>query len=108
MIDLLVSGARIFGKLAGFLGGAGKWFITVLAIASLFCAAIAAILFLTARGIESGRAWARITGILTTLLTLLISVGALTTAERPVPLAGFIAMAVFSVYAVWTLLWHFS
>jgi hypothetical protein len=108
LIDLLVSGARTFGQLAAFVGGAGKWFITLLAVASLVCVGFAALLPLTARGLYAGRAWARVVGILLTVLTLLVSLGALTAVGRPVTLIAFVALTVFSVYAIWALGWHFS
>jgi len=108
LIDLLISGARIFSKMAAFLGGAGKWFITLLAVVALVCVGAAALILLTARGLYAGRNWARTLGIVLALFSLLFSLGTLTALQRPVPMIMSVAVAAFSVYAIWALGWRFS
>ena len=72
LIDLLVGGARIFGKALSVLGELGKWALVILAAACFLLVLISVVLFFTARGIHAGRAWARILGILLAVGALLL------------------------------------
>jgi hypothetical protein len=107
LIDLFVSGFRLFGKILALFGGAVQWALLALAVASFLSSLFALILFFTARGIEAGRPWARILGILLALVPLFCSLAALTALDRSLPWALAAITAVASVYVIWTLGWRF-
>ena len=108
LIDLLVGGARLFGKFFELFAGAAKWAFTVLAILLFIVALFAGALFLTSRGIAAGRSWARSLGILLALAPLLMSLSFAMTVRTagPVLIAG--AVAAVSFYVVWALSMRFA
>ncbi len=108
LIDLLVGGAAIVAKGFALLGGAAKWALTLLAVASLLIIVLALILFLTSRGLHAGRPWARVLGILVALVAMLISSLILTSLRQPVPLTLSVAGAAGSLYIIWALVWRFN
>lgn len=99
LIDLLMSGARAFGKVAGFVGAMGQAIIAGLAIVSLFVLIYAIGLYFTGRGLAAGAAWGRILGILLMVVPFLASVIAVLSTRRPLPLL----VAAASGYVLWRL-----
>lgn len=108
LVALLVSGARIFGRLFEMFSGAAKWAFTALAVAALAIVSAALILFVTARGIEAGRGWARAVGIVCALGPLLISVLSLLAGPRPLAATLCLATVCVSIYVIWALLARFA
>lgn len=108
LITMLVSGARIFGRLFEMFSGAAKWAFTAIAVAALAIVSAAVILFMTARGIEAGRGWARAAGIVCALLPLLISVLGLLAGPRPLTVTLCFATVCVSIYVIWALMARFA
>lgn len=108
LIDLLVSGFRLLGRFFEFFAGATQFILLIAAAVSFVGALLAVLLFMTGRGINSGRSWARVLGIGLALVSLVVSLLALTAVERSIVFAVSGLMAVASVYIVWTLGWRFT
>ena len=108
LIDLLVSSFHLFGRVLTLFAGAAKWAILVVALASFFCVAAAVLLFLTARGIQAGRPWARVLGIVLTLVPLVVSLAVVATLHRTLWVILSTIVAALSVYVIWTLALRFN
>jgi hypothetical protein len=108
LIDLLVAGVQTFGKVFGLLGEAAQWFLTLLAGVSLLSTLFAVMLFFTARGLQSGRAWARALGILLALLPFLISLLMVLSTRRFMPMTFGMLIAAASGYVLWALCLRFA
>ncbi len=108
LIDGLVAGGSIIGKAFAFAGGAMSWAMTIFTIGASIILVIAAVLLLIARGLNAGRQWARVLGIVITLIPLCGSLITLTSFQKPVPIVlGTILMAA-SAYIIFALGWRFA
>jgi len=81
-VDLLVTGATLFGKTMGFLGAMGQAIITGLAVLAFFVLLYAVGLYIAGRGLSADRQWARILAILLTLVPFLLSLGVSLSSRR--------------------------
>ncbi len=108
MVDLLETGAHVFGKAFEFLGAAGEWILTALAVVLFFVSLFSVVLFLTGRGLHRRQVWARILATLFALWLLLISlVGFLSIGRSAQSLLPLLAAAA-SVYVLWALWRRFA
>jgi len=108
LIDLFVSGFAIFGKLLGLFSGVAKWLILVLAAASFVAVVFAVTLYFTARGLNAGRMWARVLGVVLAVAPLLLSLGTVLSTRRTLPFAIAGLTAAASAYTIYTLCWRFQ
>lgn len=108
LIDLFVSGFTIFGKLLGLFTGVAKWLILLLTAVSLIAVVFAVALFLTARGLNAGRMWARVLGVALAIAPLLLSLGAVLSTRRTLPFAIAASTAAASGYTIYILCWRFQ
>jgi hypothetical protein len=104
-VDLLVFSFALIGKLLELLGGAVEWMLGVLVLLSLLCLSFAALLFVTARGLNAGKTWARVCGLLLAFIVLLCS-GFLSTIPKATPPALILAGG--ALYVLWVLGWRYA
>jgi hypothetical protein len=107
LIDLFVGGFRLFGKLFEFIGGAGKWAILILAAVSFLAVVLALAMFFTARGLNAGQLWARISGIAIAVVPLLLSLVLFLSLRSLAPRALAAAAVYGTGWVIWTLGWRF-
>jgi hypothetical protein len=101
-VRMIEAGANVFGAFFRFIGTAGEWVFTALAIAFFLALLAALILFLTGRGLHADATWARILAGLFSAGFLLASLGAMLALRRGwMPLIALAAAG--PVYTIWTL-----
>lgn len=108
IIDGLVWGASVVAKAVSLANRGAEWVMGVAAILSLCITIVAAILFAIARGLHGNRTWARISGILTLLMPLMVCVLILTSSRRPLPMALGATGVLLTGCAIWVLGWRFT
>jgi len=108
LMDLIIWGFRLFGKLFEALGDAAKWVMTMLAVASFLAIGVSVVFYYTARGLHAGRSWARVVGILLAILPLLISLLAVASSHRSMATLFFAMIGAACVFVIWTLGWRFA
>jgi len=108
LIDLGMAVARGIGKVLSFFGEAAKWLFVVLAVVALVCLVFSVLLFYTSRGLQAGRNWSRIAGIVLAVAPLLLSLLAILSTRRGMPFLLSTLMAAGSGYVIWALGWHYS
>lgn len=104
LVNYLVDGVRVLGKIVGFLGEVGQAVLTALACVALSLFLFGVLCFFTGRGLHENAAWARLVAMGISGVSLLIaSLAILSTRRMPgLVLLGPIAAA--SGYALWALL----
>ena len=107
LVSLLVSGARVMGKVASFMGDMAQAFVTGLAILALVLTLVAVAMFYTSRGLQAGATWARVVAIAITIAALCVSLVGSLALRLPVSLAMY-ALFAASLYAMWALTLRFS
>jgi hypothetical protein len=107
MVNLIETGARIFGSVFKFIGDAGQWVITAFTAICFLILLLAGALFLIGRGLHAHAAWARAVGALFVLSTLLVSlVGMLSLRRGGWAISS--SLVAISTYATWVLLRRFA
>ena len=102
-VDLLVTGAHVFGKAFQFMGDLGEWMIMGVAVILFFVSLLALVIFLTGRGLHRRQGWAKIVASLFAFWLLLTSVVSfLSLGRSSMSLLPLLATSV-SVYALWAL-----
>jgi uncharacterized membrane protein (UPF0136 family) len=89
-------------------GLATEWATAGIAAASLVLSVLAAVLFLVARGLQTGRGWARVLGMVAALAALLSSMAMLRSLRRPVPIILGAVGVLLAGYTIWVLGWRFA
>lgn len=107
LVGLLENGMRGVAKTLEFLTGAAAWAFAALAVVSLAVLLVAAILYLTGRGIDHHATWARIVAILIFLGSLPIAWGALFLLPRLLVLFDSLLIGAL-IYSLWALICRFN
>lgn len=104
LVNYLVDGARVLGKIFGFFGAVGQAVFTILACIALVVLLFAVLCFFTGRGLHDQAAWARIVAMLISAVTLLIAALGILSTRRIPGLILFGPFAAASGYALLALL----
>ena len=104
LVNYLVDGVRILGKIFGFLGAVGQAIFTIIACVALGVLLFAVLCFFTGRGLQDNAVWARVTAMGISGVTLLIAALGILSTRRVPGLIFFGPFAAASGYALWALL----
>lgn len=104
LVNYLVDGARLMGKAFGFIGAVGQAVFTFFAVIAFAVLLFSVLCYATGRGLVSNAAWARITAMLISAITLLIAALGILSTRRIPGLLFFGPFAAAGGYALWALL----
>lgn len=104
LVNYLVDGARLLGKVFGFLGAVGQAVFTFIACIALAVLLFGILCYATGRGLLNNAAWARVTAMLISAITLLIATLGILSTRRIPGLLFFGPFAAAGGYALWALL----
>ena len=108
IIDGLTAVAMFFAKGFSLFSSAMEWAMTAAVVVLFILSVFAAVLFVIGRGLHSGRAWARVSGVIVAFAPLLASILIMTSIRRPLPMAFGAIGTVLAGYAIWVLGWRFA
>ncbi len=104
LVNYIVDGARLLGKLFGFLGAVGQAVFTIVACIALAVLLFGILCYATGRGLLHHAAWARVMAMLISAITLLIAALGILSTRRIPGLLLFGPLAAAAGYALWALL----
>lgn len=104
LVNYLVDGARLLGKIFGFLGLVGQTVFAVLAGVAFLVLLFAVLCFFTGRGLQENAMWARVVAMGISGVVLLIAAFGILSTRRVPGLIFFGPFAAASGYALWALL----
>jgi hypothetical protein len=107
LVGLLTNGAQVAGRAVHTLSFAAAWVLAAVAIVAFVVFLLAVLIYFTGGGISRQRGWARVVGVLLSLVLALITIPALFVIDRgAIPVVA--VPAVLSLYTVWALIWRYA
>jgi hypothetical protein len=104
LVNYLVDGARLLGKIFGFIGAVGQTLFTIIACVALVVLLFAVLCFFTGRGLIDNATWARVVAMGISGVTFLIAALGILSTRRVPGLIFFGPFAAASGYALWALI----